>query len=261
MEARVRVDRVRDLLRLLAETGELERAGECPRVPQIAGLAKLVDADVAGFFSARGYGSAGGICLDESVDVGWPTSNDRERTFRYILEYGDPIASALAGDPPKSPRAVSRRAVIGDTAWYRTELASDVHRSMGLDDVIIGVLDFGSSGAIRAFYLKRRWGARPYSDEETALVQLFLDGTRAFDPSLRPLLASLGLAPREERTLELLLEGLSEKEAAAKLGVTANTLHGYAKDLYRKLDVSSRYELFSRFRAAKPARAPRTGAI
>ena len=50
--------------------------------------------------------------------------------------------------------------------------------------------------------------------------------------------------PRHLRqTLSCLLEGASEKEAAARLGLSWHTVHGYIKVLHRRFGVSSRAEL------------------
>lgn len=56
-----------------------------------------------------------------------------------------------------------------------------------------------------------------------------------------------GLSPRVAQTLERLLAGDSEKEAAARLGLSRHTVHVYVKTLYRHYDVSSRGELLARF--------------
>ena len=42
--------------------------------------------------------------------------------------------------------------------------------------------------------------------------------------------------------LELLREGLTEREVAAELVVSFNTVHSHVKAIYRKLGVSSRAE-------------------
>jgi DNA-binding NarL/FixJ family response regulator len=50
--------------------------------------------------------------------------------------------------------------------------------------------------------------------------------------------------PRHLRsTLFCLLEGISEKEAAARLGLSRHTVHGYIAALYRHFRVKSRAEL------------------
>ena len=56
-----------------------------------------------------------------------------------------------------------------------------------------------------------------------------------------------GLAPRVRETLDRLLAGDSEKQIAARLGVSPHTVHVYVKSLYRHFDVCSRGELLSRF--------------
>lgn len=53
------------------------------------------------------------------------------------------------------------------------------------------------------------------------------------------------LTVAQSRVYQLLLEGLSEKEAAAKLDIAVCTLHDHVKAIYRTLGVSSRGELFA----------------
>jgi DNA-binding NarL/FixJ family response regulator len=55
------------------------------------------------------------------------------------------------------------------------------------------------------------------------------------------------LPPRLHRTLTHLLAPGTEKQIAEQMGVSANTLHGYVKDLYRRLGVRSRMELVARW--------------
>jgi DNA-binding NarL/FixJ family response regulator len=55
------------------------------------------------------------------------------------------------------------------------------------------------------------------------------------------------LSPRMQQTLQSLLAGDSEKQAAAKLGVSQNTVHVYVKQLYRKFGVNSRGELLAKW--------------
>lgn len=55
------------------------------------------------------------------------------------------------------------------------------------------------------------------------------------------------LAPRARETLSRLLAGDAEKEIAARLGISRNTVHVYVKNLYRHFDVNSRGELLAKF--------------
>ncbi|RTQ50772.1 response regulator transcription factor [Hymenobacter gummosus] len=61
-------------------------------------------------------------------------------------------------------------------------------------------------------------------------------------PSQQPALLSV----REQQVLQPLLDGLSEKQVAARLTLSPDTVHTYVKRLYEKLRVSSRSELLSR---------------
>ena len=66
--------------------------------------------------------------------------------------------------------------------------------------------------------------------------------------------ACADLSPRLAQTLDRLLAGDSEKEIAARLRRSPNTVHVYVKELYRRFEVNSRGELLARF-----VRAPGRG--
>jgi DNA-binding NarL/FixJ family response regulator len=59
------------------------------------------------------------------------------------------------------------------------------------------------------------------------------------------------LAPRLRVVFELLHSGASEKQIAARLGLTAGTLHQYVKAVYRAVGVKSRAQLMARAIAAR----------
>jgi len=56
-----------------------------------------------------------------------------------------------------------------------------------------------------------------------------------------------GLPPRVRPVLRQLLSGKSEKEIAAQLRLTQNTVHSYVKIIYRRMNVRSRAELLARW--------------
>ena len=55
------------------------------------------------------------------------------------------------------------------------------------------------------------------------------------------------LSKRESEVLELLVAGLKNVQIADKLGVSVNTVKTQLKQVYRKLQVNSRYEAMSNF--------------
>ena len=55
------------------------------------------------------------------------------------------------------------------------------------------------------------------------------------------------LPPRQLEVLTHLLTGKSEKQVAAEMRLSYNTLHHYVKALYRHFGVTSRVELLARW--------------
>ncbi|WP_400190418.1 response regulator [Hymenobacter sp. B81] len=61
-------------------------------------------------------------------------------------------------------------------------------------------------------------------------------------PSLQPDL----LSEREREVVEAIVDGLGDKQVAARLGLSVETVRTYVKRVYKKLQVGSRTELVSR---------------
>jgi DNA-binding CsgD family transcriptional regulator len=58
---------------------------------------------------------------------------------------------------------------------------------------------------------------------------------------------NLGLTPREKQIFTLLLTELTPKQIAAELKISRGTVNFHTTNLYRKLDIQSRTELFAKF--------------
>ena len=65
------------------------------------------------------------------------------------------------------------------------------------------------------------------------------------------------LSPRLRETLDCLLDGDGEKQAALRLGISVATIREYVQALYRNFEVNSRAELMAyflrRYRGRPPA--------
>ncbi|HEY8499602.1 MAG TPA: helix-turn-helix transcriptional regulator, partial [Clostridia bacterium] len=61
------------------------------------------------------------------------------------------------------------------------------------------------------------------------------------------MLEGLGLSPREKEVASLLLQGQSAKEIAVILEISISTVNFHIKNLYKKLNIGNRSELFARF--------------
>lgn len=103
----------------------------------------------------------------------------------------------------------------------------------------------------------RQIGPAPAAgDGAQAKRKLLADWCRLLGDAINPAPdQTAGLSPRHVQTLQYLLSGDSEKEIAARLGVSPHTVHVYVKGLYRHFNVASRGELTARF-----VRQPAAGA-
>ncbi|MGB4465734.1 MAG: response regulator transcription factor [Eubacteriales bacterium] len=59
------------------------------------------------------------------------------------------------------------------------------------------------------------------------------------------------LTERETEVLNLIAEGMSNKEIANKLEITLNTVKGYIKNIYDKLGVNRRVQVVNRAKQLK----------
>lgn len=66
--------------------------------------------------------------------------------------------------------------------------------------------------------------------------------------SQRPSIESYNLTKREREILQLLIEGLTYKEIAARCFISMDTVFSHIKKIYAKLKVNSRAEIAARFR-------------
>jgi DNA-binding NarL/FixJ family response regulator len=79
-------------------------------------------------------------------------------------------------------------------------------------------------------------------------------------PSQAPLPAPVpdaGLGPREQQVLEQLVNGLSQKEIAAELGIGVSTVNTYMQRIYEKLHVRTRREIIALHRKLPPTSTSR----
>jgi DNA-binding NarL/FixJ family response regulator len=103
-----------------------------------------------------------------------------------------------------------------------------------------------------------RAGATGYllKDQPVAAIVAALQGIASGQPPLSPAIARRMLAffqpaqslpdpsltERETEVLRLISKGMTQAETARLLGISQHTVAGYVKELYRKLNVSSRAE-------------------
>jgi DNA-binding CsgD family transcriptional regulator len=166
----------------------------------------------------------------------------------------DAIATKFEAWRAKSrPGQVStqtRRQVVPDPEWYGSVWYNECHRVIRIDHSLGSVVELAPGGLYHCFDLHRDTGEPNYSGRQRRLLHLFhtelgrLIGSvlvSASDPD-----SPTRLSPRVRETLSCLLDGDSEKQAAARMGLSVPTVHQYVTALYRHYQVSSRAELLAR---------------
>jgi DNA-binding CsgD family transcriptional regulator len=159
---------------------------------------------------------------------------------------GDPLFQEIEKRPEKLITR-TRRQLVADADWYGSP--SFAYRSAGgIDHTVVSVFQRSGSGATSVMALNRARGERDFTEREQRLLHFFhaelgrlIGGplVGATDPPVEP------LPRRLQQTLACLLEGDSEKQVAARLGLSHATVHQYVTALYRRFGVQSRAQLMS----------------
>lgn len=138
---------------------------------------------------------------------------------------------------------------VPDDIWYRSRMYTEFHTPVGLDFCAVSVWDLPGD-RVDSLGLHRDAADRNFSERELAVLKLFHEELGRL---IGPVLVAADdahsptrLPPRVRQTLRYLLEGDSEKQIAARMGLSRPTVHQYVTALYRHYRVSSRAELFAR---------------
>jgi DNA-binding CsgD family transcriptional regulator len=254
---RLRLSDVRAIFRLVGECRELGVDATLWRRHMLTELARLTGGQVGMGGLAR---TKDGLLLPvpaTMLDVGWAGPREREvfgQFFKDQMFLQDPALQALRPllsrfGKPTTQLTRSRRQLVDDRLWYKSAAYGDYHRPSGTDD---GLMSFVQThaGELHTITLHRPPGANSFSGREWRLLHVFHAELAAY---LRTELAPVGtdpissLSPRLRQVLVSLLEGDSEKQAAARLGLTRDSAHQYVKAVYRRFNVNTRAELMALF--------------
>lgn len=241
---------VRAILRLVGECRDLGYdPGEWGRHLN-DGLCRLTGtrAAVGGELRAPGRGAAGELAA--LVDVGLAAA-ERAAVDDFVRHRGfgaHPVSAVLHGWAGRVA-ARTRRQLVPDRDWYRSFCYQMFHRPVNRDHCLVSPYRL-PDGGLNLITLHRTAGERDFFPRERRLLLLaHTEIGRLIGPVLvsadHPL-SPTRLAPRVRETLSCLLEGDSEKQAAARLNLSRETVHQYVKVLYRHYQVASRAELLAR---------------
>ncbi len=215
------------------------------------GLRRLVRAKVVIVGNMRHFASGRAESL-RTIRVGW-RDPEQERVW---LEYVDRVPVERTPEYPLlsklQDRLITRRRahLWSDADWRRSRTFNEIHKPAGIDDYIISLRQQPGVSVQHSVWVHRALGEAPFSRLDWWAVHVIHDaigrriGTElasCVEPQL------VGLTARRREVLSLLLDGDSEKEAAATLGIRPSTLHEHVLAIYRHFGVSSRAELMAWF--------------
>ncbi|HVO23453.1 MAG TPA: LuxR C-terminal-related transcriptional regulator [Candidatus Margulisiibacteriota bacterium] len=177
-----------------------------------------------------------------------PAADEALHAYHQARGMGDDPVFQAVQQQPGNLVTRTRRQVVSDANWYRSEAFNRYYRQGGLDHHMVSVVRFRHDGATSGIALNRGIGERDFSPRERRLLHFFhaelgrlIGGplVSATEPGVER------LSPRLRETLACLLEGDSEKQAAARLRLSPMTVHQYVTALYRHFGVGSRAQLLA----------------
>jgi DNA-binding CsgD family transcriptional regulator len=245
----IRSERVWQLFRLLHEAAEISRDLSARREHLVNAMTRLVGAPLGGLATDVDFGPGRRGRMVEFALSGFDPST--APVFASLLEKGtsyNPALKALMKSPElggSAPVGGRREQMVPERIWYGSEYTDAYIAGLGLDATLYAAVSLGPRTVFGSGLIRTR-RERPFSDEDVELYRLFAaEAARLWQPP--PAAAPLGakLPPRHRRVLEMYLLGLSEKEAADRLGLTFESVHTYTRELYRKLGVGSRAQLLT----------------
>lgn len=179
--------------------------------------------------------------------------------YAYIREGGparDPFIRAL---PRKAGSAVThtRRQLVPDREYYRSPVFDRYFRPGHVGHRLVSIFPTPGGRAVSLLHLHRLANARDFSGRERTVLEFLHNEMgplvgRALVSAAEPTPGHL--SPRLRQTLACLIEGDTEKQVAARLGLSYATVHQYVTAVYRRFGVTSRGQLLAHVlkRAARP---------
>jgi DNA-binding CsgD family transcriptional regulator len=246
----LRAGDVRDAFRLVGECRELGIDVRAWRSHLVVRANALLHARV-GFVGEMTPVLGPELGVTQLVDHGWGSERARSRWLAYMRD-------DYLRDPPMSKvylliqrqQTVCRREYVPDRGWYRSIFFRECLEPDGIDDTITSSRNLPSRPACSGLTFFRELRDRRFTARECQFVRfLHTEVCREAGRSL----ATAGdpspsdLSPRLRQTLGAMLEGDSEKQLAARLGLSRDTIHEYVRRIYRHFGVSTRAELLAYF--------------
>jgi DNA-binding CsgD family transcriptional regulator len=268
----VSLNDVSSVIRLVREVCDLWDDPSAWRRRLLEGTCQLLNAHVGimladyqpeqGWFGSLAVTAIVGVPESMKSLVQPAVSQMDQRQFEDVSENFLPGVMHLYADMERQGWTTVAGSHLADEASYHASpWYQNFFKQIDCDDYVVSIRVVDVPRRPEAITINRPHGAAPFGPREAALLKLLHDeiaplvGVRL---ATEDHLSRDGLSRRLRETLTLLLEGRSEKQAAAALGLGSRTVHDYVTRLYEHFRVSSRAELLAYFIRRTPApRLPR----
>jgi DNA-binding CsgD family transcriptional regulator len=150
---------------------------------------------------------------------------------------------------------VPRNQMADERTYHQAPHYLNFRKQLDCDDYVVSIRMVDLPRRPEGITIDRPHGAEPFGEREVALLRLIHDeiaplvGVRL---ATEEHLCRDGLSKRLRETLELLLDGASEKQVARELDLSIKTVHEYVGMIYKHFQVSSRGELLAYFIRREP---------
>ena len=258
---RVKPRDIRAAYRLIGECRDLGADADAWQKRLLEGLCAFLDAQVGISGNMRRFGAGDAESLG-SIRIGWPD----EQAERLWLDYATNVPVERTPEYPalvgKHDRLVTRTRdqLWGREAWYRSRTYNERHKRVGIDDYIISVQRLPFGDMWHSLWIHRAIGRPGFNRRDWWIVRCVHEeiGRQIGNALASPAEPKLSdLTPRRREVLTGLLEGLTENDLAAQLGIGRATVHEHVMAIYRHFQVGSRAELMALFIGREPPASAR----
>jgi DNA-binding CsgD family transcriptional regulator len=239
----------RDVYRLIGECRDLGSAPDVWPLHAIEGLHRLIGALAVTGGEGRFVGPDRRIVALSAFDSGLD-ANGRRLMAAFHRDGAvamDPFLRAL-WRVPRTLITRTRSQLVADAVYYPSPAFQNYVRPANLGHRLASTHMSADASAMTIFEISRPLGDRDFSEHDVELLDFF---HAEIGPLIGRTLVSAAepspemLSPRLRQTLACLLQGDSEKQIAARLGLSRTTTHQYVTSLYRRFGVRSRGQLLA----------------
>lgn len=261
---RLKLGQVRSIFRLIGEVRQLGSDPNKWRPHMVSQLQKMFGAAVV-VSSEVHFRRTSDPAKMKLIDVGWGCDEDG-RTWQIHTERDDEKPEnywlSIGKAPPAKEGAAAAAAPAAAAAAVHVDVVPVVPKRAFREGTtfLMSQYPLPHIGAVDQLGLHRSFESAPFTSVQHRLVRLLhieLGRLWRQDVLRKAKDPTTDLPPRLTQTLNELMVGLSEKEIAAKLGLSRHTIHNYVKALHQRLGVSSRGELLAMAGEARKDFIPR----